>query len=108
MTDTNPRPLLANAHEAAEEYLTRKVVAGDMALEVADGLATAGFLAATRTLSALRKDGVGADKITAAFERQRARGYADQDTHRIVAAEFTLAVWDGMQRDLAEYLSNAG
>ncbi|WP_086559931.1 hypothetical protein [Streptomyces africanus] len=108
MTDTNPRPMLANAHEAAEEYLMRKVAAGDMEPDVAKALATTGFTAATRILSELRKQGVGEQSITESFQRQLDRARADGDVQRVIAAEFTLAVWDGMQRDLAEYLSNAG
>jgi hypothetical protein len=108
MTDTNPRPLLAHAHEEADAYLMRKVLSGDIEPEVAKGLRTDGFLVATRTLSDLRnRDGLSAQAITDAFQRRLDRAHANHDGRSIVAAEFALAVWDGMQRDLAEYLSGA-
>lgn len=108
MHDTNPRPMLANAHEAAEEYLMSKVVAGDMAPGVAKAMATDGFTAVTRALSELRKEGVSEQCITESFQRQLDRARADGDTQRVISAEFTLAVWDGMQRDLAAYLRATG
>jgi hypothetical protein len=107
MTDTNPRPLLANAHEAAEDYLMRKVAAGDVASDVAKDMVTTGFTVATRILSELRtRDGLSEDAITSAFQRRLDRARAVGDHQRVIAAEFTLAVWDGMQRDLAAYLNH--
>jgi hypothetical protein len=106
---TNPRPLLAHAHEAADAYLMRKVMDGAMEPDVAKGMATDGFLVATRTLSDLRnRDGLSAQAITDAFQRRLDRAQTARDDRSVIAAEFALAVWGGMQRDLAEYLSNAG
>lgn len=95
-------------HEAAEEYLLRQTLDNGMAPGVAKALATEGFTAATRTLSELRKQGVSEDVITESFQRQLDRARADGDTQRVISAEFTLAVWDGMQRDLAAYLRATG
>jgi hypothetical protein len=108
MTDTNPRPMLANAHEAADTYLMRQTLDNGMAPDVAKAMATDGFTVATRTLSELRKQGVGEQSITDAFRRQLDRARETGDVQRVIAAEFTLAVWGGMQRDLAAYLSSAG
>lgn len=109
MTDTNARPLLAEARKAADAYLMRKVMNDGMDVGVASDLATAGFTAATRTLSILRtRDGLSEDAITSAFQRQLDTAREAGDEQRIIAAEYTLAIWDGMRRDLAAYLSNAG
>lgn len=108
MHDTNSRPMLTNAHEEADAYLMRKVAAGDMEPDVAKALATTGFIAATRILSELRKQGVGEQSIAESFQRQLDRARRDDDVQRVIAAEFTLAVWDGMQRDLAAYLRSTG
>lgn len=104
MQDTNPRPMLTNAHEAAEELLIRKVEAGDMTPDVAKDMATTGFTAATRVLSELRTRGMSEQCITESFQRQLDRARVADDVQRVIAAEFSLAVWDGMQRDLAAYL----
>lgn len=108
MQDTNPRPMLTNAHEAAEELLIRKVAAGDMTPDVAKTMATTGFTSATRILSELRTQGMSEQRITDAFQRQLDAARAAGDVQRIVAAEFSLAIWDGMQRDLAAYLRTTG
>jgi hypothetical protein len=109
MTDTNPRPLLAHAHEEADAYLMGKVLGGAMEPEVAKGLRTAGFTVATRTLSHLRtRDGMSEQAIVDSFQRQLDTAREAGDEQRVIVAGFTLAVWDGLRADLAEYLSNAG
>ncbi|MFD8226892.1 hypothetical protein ACFV16_22275 [Streptomyces massasporeus] len=106
---TNPRPLLAHAHEAADEYLMRKVMDGSMEPGVAKGMATNGFLVTTRILSELRtRDGLSEQAITDAFQSRLDRARTHWDVRSVIAAEFALAVWDGMQRDLAEYLRSVG
>jgi hypothetical protein len=108
MTEINDRPLLAKAREAADEYLMRKVMDGSMEPGMAKDMATAGFTAATRTLSMLRtRDGVSERAIVDGFQRQLDRAREAGDEQRVIAAEFTLAVWDGLRADLAEYLSGA-
>ncbi|WP_030248303.1 hypothetical protein [Streptomyces sp. NRRL S-455] len=109
MTDMNPRPLLAHAHEEADAYLMRKAMEGSMTPGVAKDMATTGFTAVTRTLSYLRtRDGLSEQAIVDSFQRQLGKAREAGDEQRVIAAEFTLAVWDGMQRDLAEYLRDAG
>lgn len=108
MHNTNSRPLLAKAREAADAYLLRKVADGSMQPETAEGLATIGFTATTRVLSALRMDGLGEEQITAAYQRQLTAAQADNDSRRIVAAEYSLAIWGGMLADLADYLRGTG
>lgn len=106
--DINARPLLANARQAADDYLMRKVADGSMQPETAAGLAGLGFSATSRILSELRTSGLGEEQITAAYGRQLAEAKADNDGRRIVAAEFSLAIWGGMLADLADYLRGTG
>lgn len=109
MTETNVRPLLAKAHEAADAYLMRKVMGGSMEPGMAKDMATTGFTAATRTLSILRtRDGLSEQAIVDGFQRQLDSAREAGDEQRVIAAEFTLAVWDGMRADLADYLRSAG
>lgn len=109
MTDTHDRPLLAEARKAADSYLLHKVVDDGMALDVSQRLATTGFTTATRILSALRtQNGLSEDTITDRFEWQRRAAHAANDEQRVIAAEYTLAIWDGMRRDLATYLAVTG
>ncbi|MGW2213296.1 hypothetical protein, partial [Streptomyces sp. NPDC001781] len=62
----------------------------------------------TRTLADMRtRDGLRPEAITEAWERRRDRAAREGDTKGSVAAGYALAVWDGMQRDLAEYLRDA-
>lgn len=106
--NTDDRPLLAEARKAADSYLLHKVVDDGMPTDVSQRLATTGFTAATRILSALRKNGVGEDVITDRFQWQRDAARAAGDEQRVIAAEYTLAVWGGMRRDLAAYLHSTG
>jgi phage-related tail fiber protein len=109
MTDINARSILANARRAADEYLARKVADGEMTSDVAKDMRTVGFTAATRTLSTLRsRNGMGEQAIADAFQKQLDAARAADDTQRVIAAEFTLAVWDGLRADLAEYLGATG
>lgn len=109
MTDTNPRPLLAKACEAADDYLMGKVADGSLSPAVAEGLATAGFTVATRILADLRaRDGLSETAITESFQRRLDEARATGDVQRAVSAEYTLAIWAGMQEDLADFLSSVG
>lgn len=108
MDDTEPRPLLAKAREAAEELLMRKVAEGSMAPDIAKHMATTGFTVATRILSGLCRDGVSGQRIVKSFQAKLDQARSAGDTRRVIAAEYTLAIWDGMQRDLAAYLGDAG
>lgn len=108
MTDTNPRPTLANAREAADGYLMRQVMDGSMTPDVAKGLATDGFRVATRILSGLRREGVSEQCITDSFQAKLDEARAAGDVQRVISAEYTLAIWDGMLADLAAYLRTTG
>lgn len=110
MNDTaNHRPMLAHAREAADEYLTSKVTDGSMTPEAAQDMAATGFTVTTRILADLRaRDGLSEQAIVDAFEKRLDKARAAGDEQRITAAEFALAVWDGMRRDLADYLSGTG
>jgi hypothetical protein len=109
MTDLNTHSVLANAREAADEYLARKVADGTMAPDVAADLATIGFTVATRTLSYMRtRDGLSEQAITDGFQRQLDTARAAGDVQRVIAAGYTLAIWGGMQRDLAAWLGATG
>lgn len=109
MNDTDPRPMLANARAAADEFLMRKVADGSMDPRIAKDMAAAGFTVTTRVLSCLRvQDGMSEADITAAYQGKLAQALAADDKLSAVTAEFTLTVWDGMQADLAAYLRGTG
>lgn len=99
-----PRPSLAHAREAADGLLLRKVTDGEMTVDAAAGMAATGFTVATRVLADLRRQGVSAERITDSFRRKVEQAKAAGDNRAVLAGEFTLAVWDGMQADLAAYL----
>lgn len=101
---TEARPMLAHAREAAEELLMRKVAEGAIAPDTALDMGTTGFNVTTRVLADLRRQGVSEQCIVESFQRKPEKALEAGDGKRVTAAEFTLAVWDGMQRDLAEYL----
>jgi hypothetical protein len=109
MTDTHDRPMLRNAREAADSYLLHKVVDDGMASGVAQNMATVGFATAARTLSTLRtRDGLSEDAIEQGFRRKLAEARAAGDEQRVIAAEYTLAIWGGLRTDLAAYLGSVG
>lgn len=108
MTDTNGRPLLAKARQAADDYLMRAVAQGRMTSEAAAGLAGLGFTTATSVLSTLRRDGLGVEQITAAYGRQLTKAQAAGDERAVIAAEYALAIWSGMLEDLAAYMGGPG
>lgn len=109
MNDTNHRPMLAHAREAADALLARRITDGSMTPEAARDMATTGFTVTTRILADLRaRDGLSEQAIVDAFEARLDKARAAGDEQRITAAEFALAVWDGMRRDLAAYLSGTG
>lgn len=109
MNDTDHRPMLAHAREAADALLARWVIDGSMTPEAARDMATTGFTVTTRILADLRaRDGLSEQDIVDAFEARLVKARAAGDEQRITAAEFALAVWDGMRRDLAAYLSGTG
>lgn len=109
MTDTYDRPTLRHAREAADGYLLHKAVDDGMAPGVAQNMATVGFATAARTLSTLRtRDGLSEDAIERGFQRKLDEARAAGDEQRVIAAEFTLAIWGGLRRDLADYLGTAG
>lgn len=106
MTDTEPRPALAHAHRAAEEMLARKVADDSLTQSAALDMATTGFTVTTRVLADLRRSqGLSERAITESFQARLDKAEAAGDTRSAVAAEFALAVWDGMQRDLAEWMA---
>ena len=109
MNDTNHRPTLAHARAAADELLMRWVADGSMNPGVARGMAATGFTVTTRILADLRaRDGLSEQDIVDAFEARLDKARAEGLERSAVAAEFALAVWDGMRRDLAAYLSGTG
>ncbi|MER7487974.1 hypothetical protein ABTY20_19110 [Streptomyces sp. NPDC126497] len=109
MRDTDTRSLLAEARRAADDYLMRKAMDGVLEPDVAENMAGLGFTVATRTLSTMRtQDGLSEDAIERGFQRKLDAARAAGDTQRVIAAEFTLAVWGGMRRDLAAYLARVG
>lgn len=96
------------ARETAEAALERMVSEGAMTAGTAGAMAGAGFLSAVRTLSELYAAGVDKDCITTAFENDLRRAREAGDQQLINAGEFTLAVWGGMQEDLAAHLRGGG
>ena len=109
MTDTEPRPALTHAHRAAEELLARKVADGSMTESTALDMASVGFTVATRVLADLRRSqGLSERAITDAFQARLDKAEAAHDVRSAISAEFALAVWDGMRRDLAEWMKAAG
>lgn len=108
MTDTDPRPALVHAHRAAEELLARKVADGSMTESTALDMASVGFTLTTRILADLRRSqGLSARAITDALRARLDRAEAAHDVRSAISDEFALAVWDGMQRDLAEWMKAA-
>lgn len=109
MHGTDDRPLLAEARRAGDAFLADMLADGHLSTEAAAGLATVGFTATTRVLADLRvKDGLGEQAITDAWERRLDKARRAGDARSVIAAGYTLAVWDGMQRDLAAYLREIG
>ena len=109
MPDTDARPMLAEARQAADSYLLHKVVDDGMPSDAAERMASTGFSVVTRTLSILRtRDGLSEQAIADAFQRRLDEAREAGDEQRVISAEYTLAIWDGMRRDLAAYLSGAG
>lgn len=106
MTDTTAlRPALTHAREAGAEYLARRVADKSVTPAAAEGMLSIGFTVTARTLSDLRvKNGMSEQDITDAFRARLESAEADGDPQRAIAAEFALAIWDGMQRDLAEWM----
>jgi hypothetical protein len=98
------RPVLPHARQAADDLLSRLVTDGVMTPRTAAAMRTDGFRVATKNLSELRKSGLHPACVTALYEGQLAAGRAAGNQRCVNSAEFTLAVWDGMQRDLAEWL----
>lgn len=98
-----PQKVLTQARAAADTALDRMVTDGVMPVDTAHAMADAGFVAATRVLSELYASGVSGECITEAFEKELHRAQAAGDQRLINSSEFTLAVWDGMQGDLATY-----
>lgn len=98
------RPVLTRARAAADAALERMVAGGVMTADTALAMAADGFAAAVRVLGELHSDGVHAECITAAFGLELLRGQATGNQQLINSSEFTLAVWGGMQEDLAAHL----
>lgn len=109
MNSTDDRPLLAEARKAGDDFLAGMLADGRLSVEAASGLATTGFTVTTRILADLRaRDGLSEQAIVDAFERRLDQARRAGDTQRVISAGYTLAVWDGMQRDLAAYLRDVG
>lgn len=108
MTDTYPQPELTHARQAADELLLRMVADGSMSPGAAQGMATTGFAAVTRFLAGLHRRRLSAEWITKMLRDQLSEAQADGDRRRINSDEFALAVWGGMQRDLAARMSSTG
>lgn len=107
--NTDDHPLLTGARKAADDYLMRKAMDGSLAPDVARDMAVVGFTVATRTLSTMRtQDGLSEDAIERGFQRKLNQARAAGDVRRIIAAEYTLAIWGGLRRDLATYLAGTG
>lgn len=101
------RKVLTRARAAAGAALERMVADGVMTAGTADAMATGGFTVATRVLSELYASGLRAECITEAFERGLNRARTAGNQRDVNSYEFTLAVWGGMQEDLAAYLHRA-
>lgn len=99
-----PRRVLTRARATADAALDRMVTDGVMPVDTAYAMAGTGFTAVTRVLSELYVSGLSAECITQAFEKNLQRARTDGDQWHINSSEFILAVWDGMQDDLAAYL----
>lgn len=109
MHDTDDRPLLAEARRAGDAFLADMLANDRLSAEAAAGLATAGFTVTTRVLADMRvKDGLGAQAITDAWVRRLDKARRAGDARSVISAGYALAVWDGMQRDLAAYMRDAG
>lgn len=104
MTDILSTPVLARARAAADEFLARKLADGSMSPATAKAMAGRGFTSTARTLTALRRSGVSELAVTTAYMDQIAESRQKNDIRGVTAAEFTLAVWGGLQDDLAEWL----
>ncbi|MFH8805287.1 hypothetical protein ACH4F6_38060 [Streptomyces sp. NPDC017936] len=105
MNDATARPLLAEAREAADTYLAGMLKDGRLTEEAAAGLATMGFTVTTRVLADMRtRDGLNPQAITGAWKRRLDQARREHDARGTVAAGYALAIWDGMQRDLAAFL----
>lgn len=106
MTHTDLRPL-AHARKAAEEMLESRVADGSLSPLAAQGMLSASFALATQTIADLRvKEGMSEQAITDAFQARLDKAEDDGDPRRALVAEFTLAVWGGMQADLAAWLGS--
>lgn len=99
---------LSHARAAAHEFLARKVYEGVMNPATSDAMAARGFASTTSTLADLRKSGMSEADITTAYLDRLAEARRTNDARGVIAAEYTLAVWSGMQDDLADWLSTAG
>lgn len=103
-----PRPTMIHAHRAAEELLAQKVADGSLTESAALDMASVGFTVTTRILADLRRrDGLSERAITDAFQARLDKAEAAHDVRNAISAEFALAVWSGMQRDLAEWMKAA-
>lgn len=90
------------ARRAADELLARKVADGSMNQATAGAMAVA-FNVTTSTLADLRRSGMSEAAITDAYLDRLAQARRLGDVRSVIAAEFTLAVWGGLQDDLAEH-----
>lgn len=99
------RPLLVNAERAGLELLADKVAAGLISESAARDVFAFGFPFITRQIADWRRERVSAEFITEEFDRRAATAKARGRTLSQAAAEFYAAVWKGMQKDLAAFLS---
>lgn len=99
-----PRPKLVNAEKAGTELLADKVAAGLITESSARDILTIGFPFVVRTIANWRREGMSADTITEEFTHRAAKAKRLGRNLAEASAEFYLAVWKGMQEDLAVFV----
>jgi ABC-type molybdate transport system ATPase subunit len=99
------QPALTHAREAADAVLLRHVTDGRLGVDAACEMSGVGFNGVVNMLAGLRRDGVPETRITELIRVRLERAEMAGDVQRRIGAELMLAVWDGMRRDLADFLN---
>jgi len=109
-------PTLNNIDRAARDLMDRKVQAREIAQYEADNVMAVGVLIARRQIAQWRRDRISEEFLTTKFGEMEARAQLKLDNATnpiaehsarldLASAELYAAVWEGMQKDLAEYLA---